>query len=74
MSSSETLSINNIINVIREIVGEDFEIEYVKMRGSDNTIIDLDNTKLTSFLGDYEQISIKKGISRTFAYITNSNN
>lgn len=71
LSSNDTLTINQIVDLIKNTVAETFEVEYVNKRESDNTAIDLDNSKLIKAVSDFKFTPIKKGISETYNFIKN---
>lgn len=71
LSSNDTLTINQIVDLIKNTVTEIFEIEYVTKRESDNTAIDLDNSKLINTVSNFKFTPITQGISETYNYIKN---
>ncbi|MDX2172131.1 MAG: NAD-dependent epimerase/dehydratase family protein [Bacteroidota bacterium] len=71
LSSNDTLTINEIINLIKQTVNETFETEYVTKRESDNTAIDLDNSKLINTVSDFKFTPIQQGILQTYNFIKN---
>jgi UDP-glucose 4-epimerase len=72
LSSNDTLTINQIVDLIKTIVPERFEIEYVDKRESDNTMIDLDNTKIIKTVPDFNFTPVKQGITETYNFIKNN--
>jgi UDP-glucose 4-epimerase len=73
LSSNDTLSINTLVSVIKKIVHEDFKISYKETRQSDNSKIDLDNSKLTKAFPGYKFSTIEEGIAKTYSYIKSNN-
>lgn len=69
LASNDTISINKLIDVIKSVVNLDFEIEYTESRKSDNSIIDIDNSKLMNEVPDFKFTSIQQGITETFESI-----
>jgi UDP-glucose 4-epimerase len=69
LSSNDTLTINQIVDLIKTIVSETFEIEYVDKRESDNTTIDLDNTKIVKAVADFNFTPVTQGITETYNFI-----
>jgi UDP-glucose 4-epimerase len=72
VSSDDTLTINQIVAIIKTIVMEDFEIFHHTNRLSDNAAIDLDNSKLKKDFPDFRFTSLTEGISKTYNYIKNN--
>ncbi len=69
LSSNTTLTINQIVDLIKEVIPEKFEVIYENQRQSDNTAIDLDNTKIKTAFPEFEFTPIKKGIEETYNFI-----
>ncbi|MCE3226590.1 MAG: NAD-dependent epimerase/dehydratase [Bacteroidetes bacterium] len=67
VSSNSTLSINELIKIMKEVVAEDFKVNHEGGRQSDNSYIDLDNTKILKNFSDFRFIEIKQGITKTYA-------
>jgi UDP-glucose 4-epimerase len=73
VSSDDTLTINQVVDLIRGVVEEDFVVNKTDNRLSDNAAIDLDNSKLKKAFPDFRFTPIKEGIAKTYAFIkTNS--
>lgn len=68
-SSNDTISINNLVMVIKEIVEENFEVIYEGKRKSDNPTIDLDNSKIVSRMPKLKFMSLQEGIKQTYQHI-----
>jgi len=71
LSSNDALTINQIVDLLKNTVTETFDIEYVNKRESDNTAIDLDNTKLINALPNFKFTPIIQGIAETYNFIKN---
>lgn len=69
ISSNDTISINNLVGILKEVVNEDFNVLYENMRQSDNSAIDLDNTKILKSMPSFKFTSIQDGISQTYQHI-----
>ena len=66
LSSNEHLSINELVKIIKEITRNDFNINYILGRKSDNPKIILDNSKIIEKYPNYNFIKIKEGILKTY--------
>jgi UDP-glucose 4-epimerase len=73
IASNDSLSVNQIINLIKDKITSDFAIEYMQARGSDNKIIELDNSKLLNKLPNFKFTPIEVGIKQTNKYLINLN-
>lgn len=69
ISSNDSLTINQIVDVIKTTVTEKFEIINEDTRLSDNSAIDLDNTKIIKAVPSFKFTPIAKGIAQTYLYI-----
>ena len=72
LSSDDSLTINQIVDLIKQCVTEKFEVHYENQRQSDNTAIDLDNTKLKNAIPHFNFTPIQKGIAETYNFIKKS--
>ena len=68
-SSNDTLSINELVKIMRGIVSEDFEVLYTATRQSDNSAIYLDNTKILKYYPEITLTPITEGILKTYTHI-----
>ncbi|MGZ3920902.1 MAG: NAD-dependent epimerase/dehydratase family protein [Bacteroidia bacterium] len=66
VSSNSTLSINQVIEVIKTIVKEDFKVKYEPGRKSDNSYIDLDNSKIVACFYGFNFTELEEGIAKTY--------
>ncbi|MCA6437463.1 MAG: NAD-dependent epimerase/dehydratase family protein [Bacteroidetes bacterium] len=71
LSSNDTLTINEIVEMIKKAVTEKFSIQYTEKRDSDNAAIDLDNTKLRNAMKDFKFTPIQQGILETYQHLKN---
>jgi UDP-glucose 4-epimerase len=69
LSSDTTLSIRELLQVIRVNVKEDFEVKYDPGRQSDNSFIDLDNTRILECFPGFRFTEFSTGIKRTYDHI-----
>ena len=69
VSSNDTLSINDLVEIIRDIIEEDFEVIYTAARKSDNSVIYLDNSKILKANPGFKLTGIKEGILQTYRHI-----
>lgn len=69
ISSNDSLTINQIVETIKKIVAEKFEIIREESRLSDNSAIDLDNSKILKAVPTFKFTPIEKGIVQTYSYI-----
>ena len=69
MSSDDTLSINELVAVIRNIIDEEIDVVYTTARQSDNPAIYLDNTKILQAHPGFKFTGIAEGILKTYQHI-----
>ena len=69
LSSNDTLSINELVAIIKIQMPEEFEVIYENNRKSDNAFIDLDNSKLINEIADFHFTPIQIGINETYQYL-----
>jgi hypothetical protein len=55
--------------VIKKVVKDDFSVDYVESRQSDNPAISLDNTKLKNTYRDFRFLPLSEGIEKTYSFI-----
>lgn len=70
VGSGKGYNINEIINILRGIVKEDFGVDYVAARQVDVSSVVLDTTLLCSFV-NFTPIDIREGISKFYHDIKN---
>lgn len=73
VSSDDSLSINQIIDLLHDIVEERFDVDYLEKRGSDNTVVVLNNEKLKNMLPEFKFTPILSGITSTYQFIKEQN-
>jgi len=71
LSSNDTLTINEIVELIRKAVTEKFTIQHTEKRESDNAAIDLDNSKLRNAMKGFYFTPIQQGILETYQFMKN---
>lgn len=69
LSSNDTLSINELVNIIKVQMPEEFSVIYENNRKSDNAFIDLDNSKLINEMNCFSFTPIHIGINETYQSI-----
>lgn len=69
ISSNNTYSINELIEVMKKVIQEPFVVKYQTSRQSDNAFIDLDNTKISELKPHFNFTDIEKGIYKTYVSI-----
>jgi len=69
ISSDDSLTINQIVEIIKTTVSEKFEVVKTESRLSDNSAIDLDNSKIKKAIPSFKFTPIAKGIAGTYSYI-----
>lgn len=72
LSSNDTLSINQLIEIMKEILEQKFEVIYEEGRKSDNSFIDLDNSLIRGENPLFEFTNIEEGILATYHSINKS--
>jgi UDP-glucose 4-epimerase len=69
VASFDTLTINELVKVIRTIVAENFDVIYTETRQSDNPFISLDNTKILKNNPGFQFTDLKNGVLQTYKHI-----
>lgn len=69
LSSNDTLTINQIVDLIKQVIPNNFTIEYAEKRDSDNAAIDLDNSKICEAIQSFNFTPIKIGIEETYNFL-----
>ena len=69
LASNDSYTINQIIEALKEIVEEDFEVVYQSNRKSDNEFIDIDNSKILLSYPDFQFTDFKQAIKNTYDHI-----
>lgn len=66
LASNDTLSINELIDLMKSTIDKPFEVEYRDGRQSDNSFIDLDNKKILDLANSFRFTDIEEGILKTY--------
>jgi UDP-glucose 4-epimerase len=69
ISSNATYNIKELIAILKETVAESFDVEYEDGRRSDNSFIDLDNSKILSRVPGFAFTDIREGIFKTYQFL-----
>ncbi|MBK6521160.1 MAG: NAD-dependent epimerase/dehydratase family protein [Bacteroidia bacterium] len=69
LASNDNISINQLVDIIKKIVKEDFKVNYKETRQSDNPAISLDNSKLKASFKDFKFVELSEGIKQTYNHI-----
>ena len=69
LSSNDTLKINEVIGILKNVIEEPFEIKYIPNRQSDNSFIDLDNSRIKTAKKEFVFTPINEGIKKTYTHI-----
>lgn len=69
LSSDDTLTINEIVSLIKSIIPQKFEVISENHRQGDNAAIDLDNTKIKNIFPAFKFTSVNAGIEETYNFI-----
>ncbi|NHN25607.1 NAD-dependent epimerase/dehydratase family protein [Flavobacterium jejuense] len=69
LSSNDNLSINELLNIIDSIVKEEYKVQYMEQRNSDNPFISLDNSKIKSMFPSIQFTSIFGGIKSCYDFL-----
>lgn len=72
LSSNSTISINQLVEIIKNEIKISFKINYIDKRQSDNTIIDVDNTKILKKLKNFSFIPINEGVREIIDFLKTS--
>ena len=73
LSSSDNLEINELLEEIKKIVVETFDIQYLPERSSDVASIKLDNSKLLKKYPNLKLSELKIGVTNTYNYLKSIN-
>ncbi len=73
LSSGTGFSLNQIIELIKEISGKDIKVEYQKGRSIDVPVSILDNAKVREIFSWQPETEIKSGMLKTYNYLINLN-
>ena len=73
VASNVTISVNNLVEILKNSIPLDFTVKYIEGRKSDNTIIEIDNSKILESNPNFEFTSIQNGIMQTYNFIKQNN-
>jgi UDP-glucose 4-epimerase len=66
VSSDCTMTINQLVEKLHKCLPEEFAVDHVKNRQSDNSFVDLDNSRILSRAAGFAFTDIEEGIKRTY--------
>lgn len=69
LASNDTVSINQLIELLKKTVSEKFDVRYIETRKSDNSVIDVDNSKLSKELSSFKFKPLSEGLKLTYDYL-----
>ena len=69
LSSDDSLSIIELVTILKRVVTEKFDVIYKEIRGSDNSVILLENEKIKKAMPKYVLTGIEQGITETYSHI-----
>ena len=74
LASNDTLSINEILNIISKTTSESFKVEYIPSRKSDHEIVEISNKKFLKCYPKFKFTNLKEGIRNTYTFLKLHNN
>lgn len=74
LASHDTLSINEILNIINNTSSESFKVEYISSRKSDLEIVEISNKKFLKHYPKFKFTALKEGIQSTYTFLKLHNN
>lgn len=69
IASNDTVSINELTDLLKSVTGHHVNILKDKERGSDNPVIDVDNTKISNAYPHFRFTPLHEGIRHTYTHI-----
>ncbi|MDF2448051.1 MAG: NAD-dependent epimerase/dehydratase [Bacteroidota bacterium] len=69
IASNDTVSINNLVVLLKGITKEKVNVLRKEKRLSDNSIIDIDNSKILKAYPGFKFTSIKDGVTQTYLHL-----
>jgi UDP-glucose 4-epimerase len=69
ISSNHPISLNELIELMKKVLGFDFEVKYLPKRMSDNQKVVLSNTKIMQYFARMILTSLDEGITKTYNYL-----
>jgi len=67
VSSGHPISLNALVNLMKDVLGIDFEVSYISGRTSDNKCVILNNAKIMNFFENRSLTFLEDGIKQTYA-------
>lgn len=74
VSSDHPISLNSLVDLIKDTLQINFETTYLPHRQSDNKMVVLDNSKIMRYFPDLQLIPLAEGIKNTFNYLKTEHN
>ncbi|MEK7725305.1 MAG: NAD-dependent epimerase/dehydratase family protein [Acidobacteriota bacterium] len=71
LSSNHPVSLNELVDLMKSILGINFEVKYLPMRASDNRKVVLDNAKIMKHFDQLSLTPLENGIEQTYNYLKN---
>jgi UDP-glucose 4-epimerase len=69
ISSNRPLSLNQIIDMIRNITARDIAVEYIRGRAADNPVVRIDGSRILAETGITDLTPLEDGIRTTYEYL-----
>jgi UDP-glucose 4-epimerase len=69
VSSNSTVSIRELVGILKEVVEEDFQVIHENARQSDNPYIDLENGKILERAENFHFTPLPEGIRKTYLFL-----
>lgn len=69
ISSGYSISLNNLIELIKKVLNRDFEVIYLPSRESDNEKVNLDNSKIMQFFNNFDFTTLEEGIKKNYFHL-----
>lgn len=69
LASDDSLSINQLVEIIKKVVNDEFKIIYKETRQSDNPAIDIDNSKIKKAYPGFKFTPIESGVKSTYIHL-----
>ena len=69
VASNRALSLNQIIDIIRNVTARDIQVEYIQGRAADNPVVRIDGSRILAETGVTDLVSLENGIRNTYEYL-----
>jgi UDP-glucose 4-epimerase len=66
VSSSETVSLLELLEIIKEVTEKEIKVQFEPSRTGDNQYVVLDNQKIIAYIKDHDFTTLRQGIKKTF--------